>query len=523
MNMAKALGKPMALRRAAGMALVAACALLAGCARGPQLLAPQQQTVLDRAIVEYPAGFELRPMIRNLNAPSAIVFDAEGSLLIAESGLDGREPHIFGYKRDGQMFQIYPPKRMALDFLKNGFRIYGPVGGMAVDHGRIYVSHRDEQDRGGITAFGYDGRHTTIVADLPAEGDYGVTDLAIHPDGRLYFGVGAATNSGVVGLDNWAKGWVHNHPRFCDIPQVPLKLLGYRFDSSNPRAGLFNGNDLAVTAPFQPFGVSNQTWIAKSGNDKPTAAIYSVSLSGGDLRVEAHGIRYPRGLAFNEYGRLYMTNNGMELRGTRPVKDDPDSLLRFVRGTWYGWPDFSADLLPISDARFQPPPEMILKTGYPDLAFVVDQQTSGLLKPDRATLLQSSFPALSGAAKMDFVPGSGPFKEFRGNVIVALSGDMAPFATSGRKLTVPVGYKVMRVDVDSRQAKDFVFNTQRLPASMMDQDLMALERPADVKFGPDGSLYILDMGRVRVKNGKIHVQEGSGKIFRLAPLRLKGE
>jgi len=42
-----------------------------------------------------------------------------------------------------------------------------------------------------------------------------------------------------------------------------------------------------------------------------------------------------------------------------------------------------------------------------------------------------------------------------------------------------------------------------------------LERPIDVKFGPDGSLYILDFGQMEMKNGKPEVKRGTGKIFKL--------
>jgi glucose/arabinose dehydrogenase len=45
----------------------------------------------------------------------------------------------------------------------------------------------------------------------------------------------------------------------------------------------------------------------------------------------------------------------------------------------------------------------------------------------------------------------------------------------------------------------------------------ALERPVDLKLGPDGALYVLDMGRMEIKNGKEHVFAGTGQIFRLAP------
>ncbi len=504
--------------------MVATFSLLGGCAQGPRLLPKAEQKAIDRAIVEYPTGFELTPYVRNLTAPTAIAFDTDGSLLIAENSLEEGQPHIFGYRTDGTRFEIYPTHQpLPFGLARSGFRIYGPIGGMACYRGRVYVSHRDANRRGVITAFNYDGSHITIVADLPAQGDYSVTDLAISPSGHLYFGLGAATNSGVVGIDNWDVGWVQDYPKVCDAPWKRLKLLGYRFDTPNPRAGLFGGDDISVTAPFQSFGTSNQTTIPKAANDKPTAAVYSVSPYGGNLKVEAHGIRLPRGLAFNEYGRLYVTNNGMELRGTRPVKDDPDALLWLVPETWYGWPDYSADLQPISESRFQPPVEMIIKTGYPDLSFLIDHQTSGLLRPDRNTLLQAVFPPLSGAAKMDFVPPSGPFKEFHGNVIITLSGDRAPFATSGHKLISPVGYKLVRVDVDMRQIKDFVYNTRELPAHMLGRDVEAIERPIDVKFGPDGAMYILDLGQMEMKDGREKVVPGTGRVFKLVGVNETGK
>jgi glucose/arabinose dehydrogenase len=504
-----------------GAALLVLWLLLlpAGCVRGPVLLSEAEQRPIDRKLVEYPSGFELRPYVRNLTAPSAIAFDTDGAILIAEGGAGGSDIRILGFRRDGSYFQIYPyGRQVPFGIVRTGFTIYGPIGGMVADRGKVYVSHRDANRRGVITAFDYDGNHQTVVADLPAQGDYGVTDLAIARDGRLFFGIGAASNSGVVGLDNWL--WVRRYGEVSDKSWVDLKLLGYRFDTRNPRAGLFGGDDIAVTAPFQPFGVSNQTRVHHVSNGKPTAAIYSVSPTGGDLRVEAHGIRYPRGLAFNEYGRLYFTNDGMELRGTRPVKDDPDALLRLVPGTYYGWPDYSTDLQPISETRFQPPVELVIKTGYPDIGFLVDHSASGLLRPDRNTLMQATFPPLSGAAKMEFVPDSGPFNDYRGSAIVALAGDRAPFATSGYKLTSPVGYKVVRVDVDNHQVKDFIRNTENVPASRQQKlEGDALERPIDVKFGPDGAMYVLDFGQLQLKkDGREKVAPRTGRIFKLVPV-----
>jgi len=509
-----------------GLIIGLALCWIGGCVNKPRFIAADARATIDRKVIEYPAGFDLESVVAGLTAPTAMAFDGEGSLLVAENGTDNRA-RIVGWKRDGTYFQVYPRgTRIPLIGLGGKrFDFRGPVGGMVVSQGSIYVSHRDSRDRGMISAFDFDGNVTTIAADLPAAGDYGVTDLAVHPSGRIYFGVGSATNSGVVGLDNWQKGWVRKHPTFADVPGADLFLLGRRFDTKNPAYGLFGGTEIAVTAPFQSFGISNQTRVLRSENGKPSSAVYSVSPTGGDLRVEAIGLRLPRGLVFNEFGNLFVTNNGMELRGTRPVKDDPDTLVRVLLSggvpVWYGFPDYSTDGRPIARPEFQPPVEMILRYGYPDLAAVIDQERSGLdkVRADPQTVNRGVFDPLSGAARLDVVPASGEFKDFHGSVIVALFGDRAPFATSNQKLTITPGRKLVRVNIDARQVSDFVKNTEGLPASKLDRGSVALERPIDIKFGPDGSMYILDFGEMQMRSGKEKIAARSGRVFRLTTMK----
>jgi glucose/arabinose dehydrogenase len=510
-------------KAAAGTALVLALSLC-GCVPNARLLSIEEQKPIDRSLVEFPSGFQFRRYVTDLTAPTAIAFDADGSLIVA-MGERGGEVRIIGFRTDGAPFAIYPQTDHPLLSLFNpgGWHMYGPVGGMVCYQGKVFVSHRDADDMGVISALDYHGHHTTIVGNLPAQGDYGVTDLAISPtNGRLYFGVGTATNSGVVGLDNWETGWVRDHLLVHDEPWQNLALLGYRFDSPNPLAGLFGPSDLAVTAPYQAFNHSNETRIrgvaGSDGSHKPNGAIYWVSPDGGFATVEAHGIHNPRGIAINEFGRVYFTNDGMEMRGTRPVKDDTDALLRLVPGAWYGWPDYTADLQPVSGPAYQPPSELLTPSGYPELRFVIDQDSSRLISPNRDTLLQAAFPSLSGAARIDIVPGSGPFREFRGNVLVAMSGDRAPFATSGRTLVETVGYKIVRVDPDMHQVKEFIRNTAGKPRSRAGGSVSLLERPIDVKFGPDGSLYVLDFGAMEMRDGREHVTPGTGQIFRLVPV-----
>ena len=516
---------PAACRFALLFGAAAAIFFAAGCATPPRVLSPGEQQVIDRSEVEYPAGFELRRYVTNLTAPTAIAVEADGSLLIAE-GQSDEEPRIVRIYRSGKQDLFYPQgRKFPFNIAVTGWRMYGPIGGMAVHKGEVYVSHRDQDGFGVITALDGKGNHRTVVAQLPSQGDYGVSDVAFGPDGRLWFGVGTATNSGVVGLDNWS--WVLKHSQFHDIPFHDLVLNGYRFNSPNPMAGLFSGADLSVTGPFQPFGQAFALRIPAARDGKPSGVVCSISPQGGPIRVEAHGVHNPRGIAFDSYGSAYFTDGGMEARGTRPILHDPDVLFRHLPGVpWYGWPDYTRDLHSVGEPGYQPPADMISGTGYPQVRPLIDQSGSNLTPPVQE-VLAAAFPWMAGAQKFQFAPSEGPFGQFAGSAIVALSGDRTPFATSDRPLLgpgdykVPNGFKIVIVDTERHTYRDFIRNTRNLPASKLSNPgPNLLERPYDVKFGADEA-YILDFGRMHVKDGQERVDAGTGQIYRLVPIRPK--
>ncbi len=487
-----------------------------GCIHEPQLIPVDHQRLIDRSLVEYPAGCTFVELIKGLNCPSSLCWNPAGDMFIAESGIDGSEPHIFGYHKNGKYFNIYPWKR-DISLFPNGPRIlYGPIGGMAAAPGGLIVSHRDSNGKGHITRLGYDGSQRDLFADLPAQGDYGVTDVCIHND-RVYFGVGTTTNSGVVGIDNFLAGWLKRYPTAHDYlyspSGEPIKLQGYRFDTPNPWAGIFTG-PLAVVGPFQEFGHSNLSRIPSS--DKPSGAIYSIDINGGEPRIEAYGLHVPAGIAFGDYDYAYCTNRGMEMRGIRPVWNDPDVLLHFTRDAgWFGWPDHTTDGHPVSDYAYAPPISFLINSGYRELSLLIDQQTSRLFLAKFDALIYGIFQSQSGAAKLDFIPNKGPFEAYAGDAIVALSGDRAPFATGGLKLLTHPGFKVALVDTNSKHVSDFVRNTAGVPASMQPFGTIALERPVDVKVGPDGDIYILDLGRMDNNSAIPRYYPGTGALFKL--------
>ena len=266
------------------------------------MLRPEERYPIDRAKVEYPAGFDLERYIVNLTAPTAIAFDADQNTFIAESGIGDHGVRIIAFRPDGSRFDVYPVAKQLPLIPTGGFKLYGPIGGMVVHDGWVYVSHRDGRRHGSDHRPGLQGQPPTIVAGLPAQGEYGVTDLAVRPahpaavlrrrhrdqqrrrrDGRL--------------RDRLAA----DHPDVHDIPYKKLVLWGRRFDTPNPNASpVFGIGDRAVSAPFQRFGRSNRTVIPgvvdgpQKGPPKFNGGIFSVPAAGGEIKAEAFGIRYPR-------------------------------------------------------------------------------------------------------------------------------------------------------------------------------------------------------------------------------------
>src|SRR5262249_19645475 len=161
------------------------------------------------------------------------------------------------------------------------------------------------------------------------------------------------------------------------------------------------------------------------------------------------------------------------------------------------------------------------KSGYDEIGSLIDEKASadgeGLTPPTSvaSSLVQATFASLSGAARFDFVPNRGPLKEFEGEAIVPLAGDRSPYATSGRKLNGSVGFKIVRVNLARHEVHDLIANAKGGPASQLPEGTGLLERPVAVKFGPDGSLYIVDFGQLDVKpDGREKVHPMSGRIFR---------
>jgi hypothetical protein len=88
-------------------------------------------------------------------------------------------------------------------------------------------------------------------------GDHQTNGPVMGPDGRLYFGIGTFTNSGVAGEDNAKFGWLGRFPSRHDIPCHDVTLTGENFRSGNPFTP--NDDDTMLTGAYVPLGASTST------------------------------------------------------------------------------------------------------------------------------------------------------------------------------------------------------------------------------------------------------------------------
>ena len=196
---------------------------------------------------------------------------------------------------------------------------------------------------------------------------------------------------------------------------------------------------------------------------------------------------------------MYAAVNGFDVRGSRPVKDMYEATYKIVKGTWYGWPDYSAALEPLTDPKFEPKDEtqaQVYINGVPqgkNLGFVIDHQASGLTAPDKS-LIAGLHPFHSSPSQPDIAPES--WGEFAGHLFVPEWGDLTPPTDPDITRT---GYRIVEIDPNnSSQVKSFITNVLPVPASEQGLAGKGLERPFDVKFGPDGAMYIVDYGQVKI-------------------------
>ena len=424
-------------------------------------------------------------MAGGFNAPDHCCFDDQGYCYVIESGhkIDD-PPRVLKVNTQTGTWKTY------FTLPKDRWIKSGAMSGACWHQGYLYVMNTDT-----LLRIDSQGRMEEILTGLAGRGDHPAGVPVIGPDNKLYFGVGCATNCGVVGADNFGFEWLSKFPEFCDVPARDIKLAGRNYEARNVLGDI---RQKVETGAYVPFGTPTQPGQVIKGNVNCNGSVLRCDLDGSNLEVVAWGLRNPYCVGFTQDGRLFATEHGMDERGNRYVVDDPDDFYEIREGEWYGWPDFASGIR-LDDLYWG-------EGGHGREPVLAEFPNPAPPKP------LVSFKTHEAANGFDFCRD----REFgfEGDAFVACFGDLAPITTLTRAVT-PSGFKVVRVDMKMKEVYDFAVNRMTGPASKLPHD--GFERPSHCLFGPDGALYIVDFGIIHIapERGGIRQQIGTGALWRI--------
>jgi len=422
--------------------------------------------------ISVPPGYQIEVFAQGLDTPIGLVFTENGDMLIADSGSASGNPKIIRLSNDN--FEV----------VAEGFNV--PITGVNYRNGDIYVSHK-----GVITVIKSNGTRQDIISGLPSYGDYSNNQVTFGQDGKIYFGQGTATNSGVVGLDN---DWIPEHPYFRDSPGNYIMLNGLNFQTKNI---LIPADKTAYTGAFSQFGIPNrQLYEVVKGEIRASGSVLQANLDGSDLRLIAWGFRNPVQMKFDQFNRLFISNQGFDNRGSRPIANASDEFHLLAPGTWYGWPDYTEGEA-VTQPRYTPEggnqPELLLASlpSVPLRPFAV-------------------FPPSSHVMGFDF--NTNPDFGVVGDVYIAEYGSIQYDPSSGI-IHSNAGHRVTKIDMNTGQITTFAINKTGFPAFTTMGG--GFGSPTDIVFGPDGAMYITDYTSTLLESPEIFLPN-TGVIWKIS-------
>ena len=478
-----------------------------------------------------PPGFEVSVFAKDLNFPTAVAFRGDArrfDVFVLESGhgLPSRCNDETSRVVGGEFSATNPFTPGILVFDESGHLIRGPLAkptasggglqahGPAIDiafekgfeGGRLFATDSNQAIRAPatnaqnnssriVTVNPQTGQVTPFISGLPT-GDHPAEQITFK-DGWIYWSQGSTTNSGVVGRDN--GGGANQH----DIPCQDITLSGHLFDSGGG----------VTSSGYSDFGTHRTTVKAfdgATGKGICDGSILRAKVNAANpkstIEPFSWGYRNPYGIRFAPddhalKGGLFVTENGEDERGARPTNNSPDRLQlaqqnRDGSPDYHGWPD-RFGFLDSTQAVFNP----VGGPGDDNAAAVVGKPVQHVLAfpPQPITAPLALEPADVAIVGLDFVPNSfvhGPVK--RGAALAGREGDFGFSKSNG---TPEEGHDVQLINF-SRPGEPLQLQLQRFAHnSTFEQafvgQIHGINRPVDLKFGPDECAYLVDYGAVR--------------------------
>ncbi|WP_373494997.1 sorbosone dehydrogenase family protein [Aquiflexum sp.] len=498
--------------------LIAFLISLQGCQYLDQL--PNEKKVGSKdhfPLIKLPPGFKISKVADKLDRPTSVTWDDEGKMYIMTAGNDflpERETimSIMELKADGTTVEI-------ANLSKHG--IQAALVSMIWHKGWFYFTHRAENLTGAVSRVNKEGKIEPVFSGIiDNQAEHQINDIQVGPDGMMYVSVGMAGNAAVMGMD--VGPFVMRSPEVKARPCRDIVLTGRNFLGPDFRTE--DEDDLVLTGAYVPFGIETS----------PGQVIKGVKLCGGSIlkfdpencgntiSTYAWGFRNLIGLTWDSHGNMFAAENGYDVRGLRPVKDYMDASLRIHEGKWYGIPDFSANREPLTDSKFEAPESFLAEVFIggssigKGLGFVIDHEASGLTPPDPSVVL-GKHEFNSSPSMLDVAPKT--WGNWADHVFIAEWGDLAPPTNPLRGEDSPaLGYRIVRVDPNSGIVNRFAENIGGGPASKRGMMGKGIERPFDVKFGPDGAMYVVDYGEVQIDFSKAppyDYQRNTGMVWKI--------
>ncbi len=503
-------------------------------------------------------GYKVSVFARDLNFPTAVAFKGDRKhfqVYVLESGhgLPSRCNDESSPAVGGTFSPTNPFTPDILVFDQSGNKIAGPLGkptaggggfqpsGPAIhiafenglQGGRLFATDSNQATHAAngpnnssriatvdIAADLKSATLTSFIEGLPT-GDHPAEQMAFK-GGWIYWSQGSTTNSGVVGLDNGGGKSQQ------DIPCQDIVLSENLFPSGPcTAAGDCSGG--VETSGYSPHGTKRPgahipAFESATGPGICDGAILRAKVNAGNpkstIEPVSWGYRNPYGIRFapNDHplkGGLFVTENGEDERGARPTNNAPDRLALAQQNPdgspdYHGWPD-RFGFLDSTQAVFNPvggpgddlctsPPNPPFPACVP-LVLANDVPVKPVLNapPQPITAPLALEPSDVAVVGLDFVPNSftsGTVK--KGAALIGREGDFGFSLANGEP---EAGHDIELVNFsspgDPLQLSQVRFAYNNNSEQAFPDGLRGINRPVDLKFGPDDCAYLVDYGAVR--------------------------